>query len=126
MPVEYYEINTNEVSQAFYGFQLTEKAKKLVGTRQGQCTLAVRKFLELGNDQIAGLAKNNEKNTDFAEIGAIIITNESWYGHVGVVLSVTDSKVTIYESNVPLGSERAGIRVLNINDPRIVGYKIIY
>jgi len=122
-PVETIEYLTNETSeQQYYSWRLTEKAKRLVGTKQGQCTVAVRNFLGLGSDQIKGLAKNNESNSDTPEVGAVIITNESKWGHVGVVLSFTDTEVIIYESNVPLGSERAGIRTLQLNDDRIIGY----
>ena len=115
-------ISNDQVSQAYYSWQLTERARKLIGTRQGQCTVAVRNFLGLGSDQIKGKAKNNEANSQVPEVGSIIITSESSNGHVGVVLFFTDTQVTIYESNVPLGSEIAGIRTLNINDPRIRGY----
>lgn len=87
--------------------------------------MAVRKFLGVGANEIQGVAKNNRSNSQIPEVGAVIITSESSWGHVGIVLSFTETDVTIYESNVPLGSEIAGIRTLKLNDPRIVGYKII-
>lgn len=124
--IEYEKIEyIQEKGTEFYSFQLTKKAEKLRGTHQGQCTTAVRNFLGLGADEIQGLAKNNEPNSENPEVGSVIITDESKYGHVGVVLYFTDTTVTFYESNVPMGSEIAGIRTLQLNDPRIVGYKII-
>lgn len=110
---------------AYYSWELTQRATKLVGSRQGVCTMAVRKFLGVGANEIQGVAKNNRSNSQIPEVGAVIITSESSWGHVGIVLSFTETDVTIYESNVPLGSEIAGIRTLKLNDPRIVGYKII-
>lgn len=84
----------------------------------------VRAFLGLGQDEVPSLAKNLKTNSLTPEVGAVIKLNESPLGHVAVVLSFTNTEVTIGESNVPMGSERIGIRTLKINDPRILGYLI--
>lgn len=122
-PIEFLEPNYDEVQKLYAAYLLAQKAKKLIGSRQGQCVVFVRKFLE--TDEVASLAKNTEVNSKSPEPGAIIITNESKYGHVGAVLEYTDTTVTIAESNVPLGSEKMGIRILQLKDLRILGYRII-
>ena len=54
-------------------------------------------------------------------VGAIIATNESWYGHVAYVESFDDSTVTFTEMN-HLGRYITNERTFNLNDRRIVGY----
>lgn len=104
--------------------ELIAKAEKLKGTKQGQCVVAVRKFLGVGRDEIQGMAKYTKTNSESPEVGAIIKLNMSRYGHVGVVLDDTENTVTYYDSNGQW-TERAAIRTIDINDPRILGYKII-
>jgi len=103
---------------------LLTKAQKLKGTYQGQCVTAVRSFLNVTPDIISGAAKTLKTDSDTPEIGAIIKLNMSKYGHVGVVLDESETTITYYDSN---GSwtQRAAIRTIEKDDPRILGYKII-
>ena len=48
----------------------------------------------------------------------------SKYGHVGVVLDEDDETITYYDSNGNW-TQRAAIRKIDKDDPRILGYKII-
>jgi hypothetical protein len=104
----------------WYSDILFKRAKKLQGTVQGTCVQAVQSFLE--TQEIKGMAKTNTVNSTEPEVGAVVITGESRWGHVGVVIAYTESTVIVYESNVPLNSYRAGIRIFKINDSRIMGY----
>ena len=107
-----------------YEKELIQKAKSLEGTRQGQCVVAVRKFLGIGRDEIQGLAKNTETNSSTPELGAIIKIKAGKTGHVGVVIGIEDDRIYIFESNW-IAYEKASTRWLPINDSSIIGYKII-
>ena len=103
---------------------LMEKALKLKGTWQGQCVVAARKFIDATRDDISGRARDLQVNSDIPEIGAIIKLNMSKVGHVGIVLDETETTIIYYDSN---GSwtQRASIREIKKDDPKILGYKII-
>lgn len=104
------------------------RAEHLAGTYQGSCVDAVEAFLGLPEDKIVGAARNYQTNTTTPTIGAIVKTNESDLGHLGVVLYITKTQIYIYESNaIDIDGDRqpdgiAGIRWLNIDDPVIQGY----
>jgi surface antigen len=70
----------------------------------------------LGNARAAGYATGNQPRP-----GAIIVTRESWWGHVGYVESVSGNTVTISEMNYN-GWGRVNYRTLNKNDWVIRGY----
>ncbi|OGD67829.1 hypothetical protein A3F08_01550 [Candidatus Berkelbacteria bacterium RIFCSPHIGHO2_12_FULL_36_9] len=55
------------------------------------------------------------------QVGAIMVTKESWAGHVGYVEKVDGNEVTISEMNYR-GWGRINSRTLNINDSVIRGY----
>jgi len=70
----------------------------------------------LGNAQAMGYATGRTPR-----VGAIIVTRESWYGHVGYVEAVRGNWVTFSEMN-HVGWAIKSVRTLNVNDPRIRGY----
>lgn len=101
------------------------KAESLRGTWQGSCVNAVEKFLDLPDNIIVGNAKNTPINSHIPEPGAIVRTSESKkYGHVGVVLYVTETQIYIYESNYGWNN-RAQTRWVDRAAPFIVGYLIL-
>lgn len=53
-------------------------------------------------------------------VGAIMVTRETWYGHVAYIEAVNGDYVTI--SEMSLGQGKQGFRTLNKNDWRIRGY----
>ncbi|MEA1926043.1 MAG: LysM peptidoglycan-binding domain-containing protein [Patescibacteria group bacterium] len=53
--------------------------------------------------------------------GAIIVTSESWYGHVGIVTKVKGSKVTISEMNYR-GFAKVSSRTISAKSRAIKGY----
>jgi len=105
--------------------QLTSYAQTLVGKRTGQCVLAIRQRFGVPASEVQGLAKNTRPNTKDAKVGSVIIfKNLSKYGHVGIVLSESDTHVTYFDSNGDW-SFKGAIRTIAKTDPRISGYKII-
>lgn len=68
------------------------------------------------NAQRAGLATGEEPKE-----GAVIVTRESGWGHVGIVESVNGNKVTISEMNFS-GWGKVNNRTLDINDPIVKGF----
>jgi surface antigen len=53
-------------------------------------------------------------------VGGILVTNESWYGHVAYIESVEGDTFTISEWNYA-GRYIKTIRTFSVNDRRIVG-----
>lgn len=53
--------------------------------------------------------------------GAIIVTSESWYGHVGIVTKVKGNSVSIREMNYA-GFGRVSSRTISVNSRVIKGY----
>ncbi len=112
-----------EIVRQLYSDFLTAKAEKLVGRKEGQCVVAVRNFLGVGRDEVAGLAKNTKINSQTPALGAIIVLKLSAPGHVGVVLDYDDNTVIYYDSNGDW-TQRGAIRERPIIDPKIRGYRI--
>lgn len=54
-------------------------------------------------------------------VGAIISLQETWYGHIGIVVEVNENSIIISEMN-HLGPWKVNKRELKINDRRINGY----
>lgn len=69
-----------------------------------------------------GVARRHPINSQTPTIGAIVVTNESWAGHVGVVISVGDGQFTITEANY--SRCRVGTRTLSINSKVIKGFYV--
>lgn len=65
--------------------------------------------------------KINWPSGDDPKIGAIVVTNESWAGHVAYVELVNENSVTVSEMN-KIGWNRQSSRVIPINSKIIRGY----
>ena len=100
---------------------LYSKATELVGKYGGQCVTFARDFTNATPKVISGMAKNVQTNTTTPEIGEIIKTDESSAGHVGVIIAVNGSTLTVVDSNYGW-DERVKIRTINTNNPKIMGY----
>lgn len=122
-PVDF--IEQTDFQQAWDKYELQQQAKKLKGQWGGQCVIFVRNFLNTTKAVVPSVAKKTQTDSQSPQIGDIIKTNESVYGHVAIVIDYTDTTVTILESNVPMGSERIGTRTLPLTSPKILGYKEI-
>ena len=106
-----------------YVAELQYRARELVGKRVGQCTPAVRAFLGLTRDQVSGDAIYFRTNSTEPSVGAII---KFRYGHMGVVIGLSDSEVTYYNPNGNctdgLCDLRAYITTIDRTDKSIEGY----
>ncbi len=91
----------------------------------GQCTwyVAQKRYIPwsghakywLGNAQRYGFQTGTEP-----QVGAIIATRETWYGHVAYVEAVNGDYVTF--SEMSLGRGKLGVRTMKKTDSRIRGY----
>jgi len=92
----------------------------------GQCTWYVsqKKVVPWSGHAKAWLANSQAygyKTGSAPQVGAIIVTRESWYGHVGYVEAVKGDWVTFSEMN-HLGWGVKSVRTIHINDSVIRGY----
>lgn len=115
--------------QELYNQRIYSRPSSAYGSHRfpwGQCTwyVAQRRYVPwaghakqwIGNARAYGYSIGNSP-----KVGAIIVTRESWYGHVGYVESVGNGTVTFAESNYK-GLGVITRRTLNVNDRRILGY----
>lgn len=112
-----------ESARLYQQWQLTEKANQLKGKYGGQCVTFARKFAEMPAELVSGTAKYVPTNSQTPELGAIIKTNESKYGHLAVVIGIEGENLTLVESNYAW-SGQISVRVINASDKRILGYII--
>lgn len=120
----YSQPDPNEVAKAYESWLLSQKAKKLVGKYGGACVTFARNFTQSSSDVVSGMAKNVTTNTTTPEIGAIVKTNESRFGHLAVVIGFDDNSAVVVESNYHWNGV-IGIREIQLDDPKIVGYLIL-
>ncbi len=118
------EPDPSDVSQLYAEWQLTQKAKKLVGRYGGQCVTFARNFTQASSTIVSGVAKNVQTNTTTPEIGAIVKTNESRFGHLAVLISMDGNTGTVVDSNYGWNGI-IRIREIQLDDPKIVGYVIL-
>ena len=88
----------------------------------GFCTWWVAK--EKGITQIWGDAKYWPVNSSVPTAGAIIVTYESWRGHVGIVTEVLGENITIKEMNY-VGWGKVSTRVVDYRTLPVKGFLII-
>lgn len=92
----------------------------------GQCTwyVAQRKYVPWGGNAGTWLyhAKAYGASTGKTpKVGAILVTSESWYGHVAVVEKVSGGQITISEMNY-VGFAKKSTRTLSTGSRVIKGY----
>ena len=93
----------------------------------GQCTWyvnSVRHFpgpMGNGGQYLSSARAYGYATGSVPRVGAVIVTAESWYGHVGIVVGVSGSNVTIKEMNY-LGAGKIDERSIDANSGYIKGY----
>lgn len=106
--------------------QLVAYARSLEGKRLGQCVLTLRNYFGVPRSEVQGMAKNTKINSSTGKVGAVVVFKRmSWAGHVAIQITPVDSNGNFqyFAGNENRG--RAVIKTININDPRISGYRII-
>jgi len=114
---------TYEEQQEALSQTLRDRATAQTEKWYGACVIGVRQFLGVGRDEVSGMAKNLQVNSERPAVGAIIKLNMSWYGHVGAVIDYNIEKIVYYDTNGDWTGHGA-IREIGINDKRILGFKI--
>lgn len=105
--------------------QLTSRAYAFKGRYGGACVSFARAFLGVEKSEIPSVARDLEVNQRQPDIGFVIKTSESVWGHVGVIIQIDGNMLTVVESNYTWNGI-VGIRQLNAQDSRILGYRKIY
>ena len=113
--------NTEEVSRLYQSWLLTNKAKKLKGKYGGPCVTFARNFTGASMDDVSGIANKVKTNSITPEIGEIVKTNESFAGHLQVIISIDGDILTVIDSNYEWDGV-IRIRTINANDDKILGY----
>lgn len=108
----------NKINQL--SIALTHKAESLVGTKQGQCVIAVRNFLGVDRSQIHGYVQVQINSTSPQVGNIIVLVGKS--RHSGVVLFTTPTRVVYYDSNGSL-NQKAAIREIDVTSKLIKGYR---
>jgi surface antigen len=73
------------------------------------------------NEWMANASAQSRAIGKIPAVGAIIQTNESWWGHVGIVDAVNGDQITISEMNYQ-GFGVISSRTISVNNPVIQGY----
>lgn len=95
-----------------------ELKKKRVSS--GFCSCVIYAKALTGYSQPVGNARNWPKNISYPVVGGVVITNESYAGHVGVITWVNGNDFAITEGNY-LRCQKS-TRILNTSNPAILGY----
>jgi hypothetical protein len=115
------EPTPSDVSQLYEEWQLTQRAKKLVGSYGGPCVTFARNFTKASPEDVSGMARNVSTNTTTPEVGEIVKTNESRFGHLAVLISMSGNTGQVVEANYNWNGI-IDIREIKFDDPKIVGY----
>jgi hypothetical protein len=86
------------------------------------CSCVIWVKAQIGFTRSIGFARNWPINSHSPSVGAVIITNESRAGHVGLVREVTETTITIEEANY--SHCKVTTRTIPINSSVIKGYYI--
>ena len=125
----YYGANTVDLSEGKRKPSIIDKNPKSKGRHSfpyGQCTWYVsqNRYVPWGGNAGTWLyhaRAYGAKTGKTPKVGAIIVTSESWYGHVGVVTKVKGNNVTIKEMNYN-GWAVISSRTISVKDRVIKGY----
>ena len=99
--------------------RIVAKTSSSVGS-VGFCSCVLFAKSLTGYSSQVGNARNWLKNSKVPVVGGVVITNESYAGHVGVVTAVRDGEFDIVEANY--SRCRKGTRTIKIGSKIILGY----
>ena len=74
-----------------------------------------------GYDKIVGAAKNWPVNSDKPVVGGVVITKESYYGHVAQIIEVREDSIILREGNFKPCQFTNG-RELKLDNTKILGF----
>jgi len=88
------------------------------GSYIGQCVTYVKRFYP----EIRGNAIDIQPNTDTPSIGALVLTTESYFGHVALISDIQNGNLILSESNYNWDGLITNGRELATSSPYIRGY----
>ena len=111
------------------GASIIDRTPKAAGAHKfpyGYCTwyVAQKKYVPWGGNAgtwLYNARAYGAKTGKTPKVGSIIVTSESWYGHVGIVTKVNGDKVTIKEMNYA-GFAKESSRTISAKNKVIKGY----
>ena len=72
----------------------------MVGRHGGQCVVFVQDYFKIwGNPYFKGRAIDIPLNTNYPEVGWVVLTTEGPHGHVAIVTDIQDETLILTESN---------------------------
>lgn len=95
-----------------------KKGYGLSRSRACSCVLTAKALV--GYNKTVGMAKYWPRNTDLPTVGGVVVTKESYAGHVAVILAVEQDRIYVYEGNY--NRCKVSERWINLNNPVIIGY----
>lgn len=107
-----------------YQEYLYKKAQSLVGKRGGTCVIFVKSFF--GVKDSWGWARNVKVNSKTPQVGSVMVTNQSKWGHIQIVLTPVDEHngIWIVDSNYNFDG-KVRIRYVILNKTPVIGYRIL-
>lgn len=101
---------------------LFDKYKKLDGQHGGQCVEFIQMWHRTHPD-FRGIARDIKPNATEPQIGGVVITSEGIFGHVALIIDMTEDYLIVAESNLNENDEiiRVGRRIYKDRE-YIVGY----
>ncbi len=113
--IEYIEVTPEVVAQS----EVLYQAKK---ANLGFCSCVTFVKGITGVQESVGAARNWKINSTFPQVGGVVVTNESYYGHVAYIVAINGNTMTLVEANyIPCKKSE---RKMAIDDPRIKGFWI--
>ncbi len=111
--IEYIEATPEVVAQS----EVLYQAKK---ANLGFCSCVTFVKRITGVQESVGAARNWKINSTFPQVGGVVVTKESSYGHVAYIEAIDGNIMTLVEANyIPCKKSE---RKMAIDDPRIKGF----
>ena len=97
-----------------------QQSNKKIATTGNFCSCVVFARYLTAFNQSVGAARNWPKNTPYPSVGGVVITNESYAGHVAVITKINADSIEVVEANyIPCSKST---RTILLNSPIIMGY----
>lgn len=92
------------------------------GSHGGQCVTFIQNLFKKYNTEFRGRAVDIQPNEDSPAVGRVVLTNESYVGHVAAILAIEGDYLVLAESNYGMDEKVTVGRKLDRNSEVIRGY----
>lgn len=117
---EYVMREDPQVTQALYEEWSKKILKRSNQPSRWYCSCVIFAKQRTGFTESIGFAKRWPKNSKIPIVGGVVITRESWAGHVAIITAVRETEIDVIEANY--SRCRITTRTININNSLILGY----